>query len=153
MDSNQYLQFAIGKQAYALQLSYIREIIKPLEIRNLLGAPEFIKGITKLRDDIITIIDLHRKFAVDSADNAGGEPRIIILDYGSERLGLYVDDVVEIIETASVEAVPAIVHYSAISQIIKLEENVLPVLDVERLLSKDVAVWLNSDGDQDAITG
>lgn len=153
MGLSQYLQFTLGKQAYAIQLRYIREIIKPLEIRNLLGAPDFIKGITKVRDEIITIIELHRKFEVDSKDNAGGEPRIIILDHGKELLGLYVDDVVEIIETSSVEAIPTIVHFGAISEIIKLEKNILPVLDVERLLSQEVAVWLNSSGDPDALIG
>ncbi|UWG96107.1 chemotaxis protein CheW [Dehalobacter sp. DCM] len=145
MDLSQYLQFALGKQEYAIPLCYIREIIKPLEIRNLLGAPDYVKGITKVRDEVLTIIDLHRKFGVDAKERTGGEPRIIILDHGNACLGLYVDDVIEIIETNSLEAVPAIVYFGTISQIIKLEDNILPILDIERLLSKDVTAWLNSE--------
>lgn len=142
--SKQYIEFKLGNQNYAVKMKYVREIIKPLEVTLLLGAPEFVKGVSKVRDNVITIIDLRSKFNIDLTHQADGEPRIVILEHEEGTLGLYVDDVVEILESSSVEQIPNMIHHGAIQEIIKLEETLTPILDVNKLFSEDVTHWLNS---------
>ena len=139
--TKQYIQFKLGDQDYVIEMKYVREIIKPIEITKLLGSPNFVHGVTKLRDKILTIISLHNKFRI--MNSAQGEPRIIIFEYGNEKIGLTVDEVVEIIETNHIEKIPSFIHYGIIHKLIKLQDNIIPILDVEILFSKEVATWLN----------
>ena len=141
----QYIEFTLGTENYVIEMDYVREIIKPLHITKLVGSPEFVKGVSKVRDNVITIIDLNQKFNIDSATCEVNEPRIIILEYNSENVGLLVDDVVDILESDNLENTSSLIHFGIISEIMKFEDRILPILDIERLFSSDVTQWLNSD--------
>jgi len=140
----QFIQFKLGLENYAVEMSYVREIIKPVKVRLLLGAPEFVQGIAKVRDGVVTVVDLRKKFDIDPSDE--GEPRIIIFESEkeTEKIGLWVDDVVEIMESGSLEKVPSIIHHGTIKEIIKTEDDIIPVINVNELFSEDVLTWLNS---------
>lgn len=142
--AQQYIEFKLGNQNYAVKMKYVREIIKPLDITSLLGSPDFVKGVSRVRDHVITIIDLRNKFKIELSDLTKEEPRIVILEHEKGTLGLYVDDVVEILESSSVEQIPNMVHHGVIQEIIKLEESLTPILDVNKLFTEDVTTWLNS---------
>jgi purine-binding chemotaxis protein CheW len=141
----QFIQFKLGLQDYAVEMNCVREIIKPVKVKKLLGAPEFILGIAKVRDCVVTIVDLRKKFVIPPTDE--GEPRIVIFESNTqtEKVGLWVDDVVEILGSSSLEKIPGIVQRGAIQEIIKTEEEIIPVIDVSKLLSQDVITWLGSD--------
>jgi purine-binding chemotaxis protein CheW len=139
--TKQYIQFKLGEQDYVIEMLYVREIIKPVEITKLLGSPNFVQGVTKLRDKVLTIISLHKKFKIMNL--VKGEPRIIIFEFGNEKIGLIVDEVVEIIETNHIEKIPSFIHHGIIHKLIKLQDNIIPILDVEILFSNEVATWLN----------
>lgn len=143
-EMKQFIQFKLGLHDYAVEMSSVREIIKPVKVTQLLGAPPYIQGIAKVRDGIVTIVDLRKKFEITSTDE--GEPRIMIFesDKETERIGLWVDDVVEILESNSIEQVPSIIHRGTIKEIIKTDDGIIPVMDVEELFSKDVVAWLGS---------
>jgi Chemotaxis signal transduction protein len=144
-EMKQFIQFKLGLQNYAVEMSCVREIIKPVKVRQLLGAPEFVQGIAKVRDGVVTVVDLRRKFSIEPSEE--GEPRIIIFESKkeTEKIGLWVDDVVEILESGFREKVPDIVHRGAIKEIIKAEDDIIPVIDVKGLFSENVLAWLNSD--------
>jgi purine-binding chemotaxis protein CheW len=141
----QYIEFALGTENYVIEMSYVREIVKLVHITKLVGAPEFVKGVSKVRDDVVTIIDLHQKFNIDSVASEAREPGIIILDYNSENVGLLVDEVVNILESDHIENMSSLVHLGIVREIIKVEDRILPLLDIERLFSNEVTQWLNSD--------
>lgn len=139
-----FIQFKLGQHDYAVEMSSVREIIKPVKITQLLGAPEYIQGIAKVRDGVVTVVDLRKKFEITPTDE--GEPRIMIFESSkeTEKIGLWVDDVVEILESNSFEQVPNIIHRGTIKEIIKTNDDIIPVLDVKELFSSDVLAWLGS---------
>lgn len=141
----QFIQFKLGIDNYAVEMSCVREIIKPVKVRQLLGAPEFVQGIAKVRDGVVTVVDLRKKFVIEPSEE--GEPRIIIFESEKEdeRIGLWVDDVVEILESNSLEKVPNVIYRGAIKEIIKAEDEIIPIIGVKELFSQDVVEWLNSD--------
>ena len=140
----QFIQFKLGLHDYAVEMSSVREIIKPVKVTQLLGAPEYIQGIAKVREGVVTVVDLRKKFEIAPTDE--GEPRIMIFesDKETEKIGLWVDDVVEILESNSIEKVPSIMHRGTIKEIIKTNENIIPVIDVKELFSDSVLEWLNT---------
>lgn len=143
-EMKQFIQFKLGLNDYAVEMSCVREIIKPVKVTQLLGAPAYIQGIAKVRDGVVTIVDLRKKFNIAPTDE--GEPRIMIFESDSEteKLGLWVDDVVEILESNSIEQVPGIIHRGTIKEIIKVNNDIIPVMDIKELLSTDVLAWLGS---------
>lgn len=143
-EMKQFIQFKLGLQNYAVEMSSVREIIKPVKVTQLLGAPTYIQGIAKVRDGVVTIVDLRKKFDITPTDE--GEPRIMIFESNSEteKIGLWVDDVVEILESNSIEQIPNIIHRGTIKEIIKLEDEIIPVMNIKALLSQDVVAWLGS---------
>ena len=145
-EMKQFIQFKMGLNDYAVEMSCVREIIKPVKVIELLGAPEFVQGIAKVREGVVTIIDLRKKFLIKPTDE--GEPRIMIFesDKETEKVGLWVDDVVEILEVEgnSLERIPDIIHQGTIKEIIKTKDNIIPVIDVEQLFSNEVLTWLGS---------
>lgn len=144
-EMKQFIQFKLGLQDYAVEMSCVREIIKPVKVTQLLGAPEYIQGIAKVRDGVVTIVDLRKKFGITPTDV--GEPRIMIFESNkeTEKIGLWVDDVVEILESNSIEKVPNIIHMGTIKEIIKTADDIIPVIDVKELFSNDVLAWLGSN--------
>ena len=143
-EMKQFIQFKLGLHDYAVEMSSVREIIKPVKVTQLLGAPEYIQGIAKVREGVVTVVDLRKKFEIAPTDE--GEPRIMIFesDKETEKIGLWVDDVVEILESNSIEKVPSIMHRGTIKEIIKTNENIIPVIDVKELFSDSVLEWLNT---------
>ena len=143
-DMKQFIQFKLGLHDYAVEMSCVREIIKPVKITQLLGAPAYIQGIANVRDGVVTVVDLRKKFDIAPTDE--GEPRIMIFESNkeTEKIGLWVDDVVEILESNSIEQVPNIIHRGTIKEIIKTTDDIIPVLDVKELFSNDVLAWLGS---------
>ena len=135
----QYIQFKLGEQSYAVEMSSVREILKPVKVLKLLGAPEFVQGVAKVRDSVITIIDLRKKFGILDTNSENEEPRIVVLECQSESIGLWVNDVVEILETDTIEKIPSLVHYGTITEIIKLEEELIPILNGPRLFTEKIA--------------
>lgn len=140
----QYIQFKIGEDDYASEMSLVREIIKPIKVKKLLGAPDFVKGVAQVRDDVIVIIELHKKFDIQPSTNIGEQGRIIILEIEGDKLGLWVDDVVEILESEMTEKIPSIIYYGLIREILKFENQIIPILDVKQLFSNEVSDWLNN---------
>jgi Chemotaxis signal transduction protein len=137
-EMKQFIQFKLGLHNYAVEMNCVREIIKPVNTRQILGAPEFVLGIAKVRDGVVTVIDLRKKFLIEPSEE--GEPRIIIFESEkeTEKIGLWVDDVVEILESDSQERIPDIIHRAAIKEIIKTEDDIIPVIEVGELFSEDV---------------
>ncbi|MHB8074962.1 chemotaxis protein CheW [Desulfosporosinus fructosivorans] len=144
-EMKQFIQFKLGILDYAVEMSSVREILKPVNVTQLLGAPAYIQGIAKVRDGVVTIVDLRKKFNIAPTDE--GEPRIMIFESNldTERIGLWVDDVVEIQESNSIEQAPSIIHKGIIKEILKLDNAIIPVLDIEKLFSSDIINWLGSD--------
>ena len=140
----QFIQFKLGLHNYAVEMSCVREIIKPVKVIQLLGAPEFVQGIAKVRDGVVTVVDLRKKFVIEPSQE--GEPRIIIFESAqeTEKIGLWVDDVVEILESGSLEKIPDMIHRGTIKEIIKTDDDIIPVIDIKQLFSDDVLTWLGS---------
>ena len=144
-EMKQFIQFKLGLHDYAVEMSSVREIIKPVKVTQLLGAPAYIQGIAKVRDGVVTVVDLRKKFEIAPTDE--GEPRIMIFESNkeTEKIGLWVDDVVEILESNSIEQIPSILHRGTIKEILKTKDAIIPVMDIEKLFSSDILAWLGSD--------
>ncbi len=134
--------FVLKDEEFAFDIMRVKEIIKIKEITEVPTAPDFIDGVINLRGKIIPIIDLRKRFGLESKDT-GAEQRIIILEFDKgQYTGVVVDQVSKVISIQPEQVLPAPASVKDagagyIESIIKIEERVIVLLDIGKIFSAD----------------
>jgi len=101
----EYVSFALAGEAYAVPIARITEILKPLPITPVPRAPRFVVGVMTVRGRLVTVIDLRKRLRVRESP-MDTKTRILITDTGEERVGLLVDEVMQVHRLADSEIEP-----------------------------------------------
>jgi purine-binding chemotaxis protein CheW len=102
----EYLAFLLAGDTYAVQISFIAEILKPPPITEVPRAPREIIGVMSVRGRLVTVIDLRRRFRL-AEQAADRKTRILLVETGEEQIGLLVDEVLQVYRLADSEIEPA----------------------------------------------
>ncbi|MDP2912963.1 MAG: chemotaxis protein CheW [Candidatus Omnitrophota bacterium] len=136
------LTFRLLNEELGLDISCVREVLRPQEIHALPRAPDFIDGVINLRGHIIAVIDLRKKFNIKAVEDSP-KTRIIICKIKKFIVGIVVDSVNEVISLSKqdIHATPEIVSIQIedgyISGIARVGERVITLLDLEKVLTKE----------------
>jgi len=141
-DVVQVIVFNLGNERYGVEISQVREIIKPTQITRIPNAPDFVEGVINLRGQITTIINLRKRFGLEPKpiDN---NTRIIVVEYNNAVIGMMVDTVNEVkyLSTADIEALPSIITAREEAKFLKgvgkLPDGLLILIDLNKVLSED----------------
>ena len=101
------LLFDSQSRTCALPLSDVVEIMRPLPIEPVAGAPTFVRGVSVVRGQPIPVVDL----AVLLAGRSEGSPgRFVVVRSGERRIALAVDSVQgkREIDPAALESLPTL---------------------------------------------
>lgn len=136
----QLVTFSTGEEEFGVDILRVQEIIRTMAITKVPKAPEFVEGVINLRGKVIPIIDLRRRFGLQSKEH-DKHTRIIVIEINSMIVGFVVDSVSEVlrIPASTVEPPPPVVaglESEYISGVGKLEDRLLILLDLDRLLSR-----------------
>ena len=139
LSSVQIVCFKIGKEEYGINILKVQEILNLPKITLLPKASEFILGVIDLRGKILPIIDLSKKFGIDS-DSATKGTRAIVVKIKGKEVGLSIDSVSHVVklETGAIEPPPAIVKGISgryIVGIAKVDEEFVVILDIDQIFS------------------
>lgn len=93
--TNRYLSFCLGAEKFALPLLKVREVIAPPTTTPIPQAPAFCLGYMNLRGEVITVLDLRKKFSI-RAEN-GPELSVVICEIGKVSVGLMVDQINQVL--------------------------------------------------------
>lgn len=137
----QLVTFSIGEEEFGVDILKVQEIIRTMEITKVPRAQDFVEGVINLRGKVIPIIDLRRRFGLDSK-NHDKHTRIIVIEINNMIVGFVVDSVSEVlrIPASTVEPPPPVVaglESEYISGVGKLQDRLLILLDLDKLLSSD----------------
>ena len=132
--------FHVGDVTCALQSIEVQEIIKNQEITVVHHAPEYVRGVINLRGQIVTIISMHKKFNIDTAETIAMQ--IVVVKKGGESVGLLVDSVDDILmaQTDAIENPPSNlqgIKGSYFTGIYKKEDELVAILNIEEILAID----------------
>jgi len=155
--------FMLKDEFFAFDIMKVIEIIKLKEITEVPTAPPFIEGVINLRGKIIPIIDLRKRFGLES-DERDKKYRIIIVDLGKKQLvGVVVDEVMKVINVSEENILPppptvADTGGKYIESIVKIDEMIMVMLDIDRIFSETEQIDLAeivklSGGDIEKSTG
>jgi len=137
----QLVTFSIGDEEFGVEILKVQEIIRMLEITKVPKAPPFVEGVINLRGKVIPILDLRKRFGLQSRSH-DKNTRIIVIEINSMIVGFIVDSISEVLRLPAntVEPPPPVVaglDSDYISGVGKLEDRLLIMLDLNRLLSNE----------------
>ena len=138
-EETQLVVFTLCDTLYGVDVSQVREITELREITAVPGSSSFVEGVTNLRGQVTTVMDLRKRFGLDSKD-LDKEGRIIIVESDGVPIGMIVDSVTEVlrIPTEDIESTPDLTDDKTtdyIKGIAKLDDGTLMiVVDLERVL-------------------
>lgn len=136
----QLVTFTLGQEEYAVDILKVQEINRMKEITRVPNSPSYVEGVINLRGKVIPVVDLRKKFGLEEKEN-DEQSRIMIMDIQGITMGLVVDSVSEVlrIPSSTVEPTPPMasnISAEFIKGIAKLEDRLIILLDMDRLLGK-----------------
>lgn len=139
----QLVTFHVGDEEFGVEILEVREINRMMEITRVPHAPDFVEGVINLRGQVIPVVDLRKRFGLQAVER-DKSARIVVVELGDRVVGFLVDSVNEVLRVPRnlVEPPPPIVggiDAAYIEAVVKLEDRLLILLDLRKLLSRGEA--------------
>jgi two-component system chemotaxis response regulator CheV len=142
---------------YGVNVAKVREIIRLPQMSRVVNAKPGVEGMIKLRDKVITIINLAMVLNKDTGDLVAD--RVVVLEFNNLMVGVLVHSVSRIyrISWKNVEPPSKSVHSDQVTGLVKMEDRIILVLDFEKIVAElcsesamkplDEAMMLRSESD------
>lgn len=131
----QFVIFKLGEEHFAVETDKVLSINDMMAITKVPKAPNYIKGLINLRGSIKSLVDINLLLNIESDKE---QNNIIILKVDDEEIGITVDEVEEVldIEEQSLQKLETHNTEAYIKGIIDLENKLLTVINIEKLLNQ-----------------
>jgi purine-binding chemotaxis protein CheW len=145
----QILVFTLASEELGLDISCVREVLRPQKTYPLPKTPHFIEGVIQLRGYIIALVNLKKRLIATPVEEKPNK-RIIVCRINKSIVGLTVDSLREIITLSkedilpTPEAVSMQMEAGVILGIARVGERIIPILDVEHILTKKECTELSA---------
>ncbi len=136
----QLVSFMLGNEEFGVDILCVQEINRMLQITKVPNSPEFVNGVINLRGKVIPVIDLRQRLGMPRREH-DKNTRIVVVEVNNKTIGFIVDAVREVLRIPAdiTEAPPEItagVNSEYIKSVGKLEERLLILIDLEKILSE-----------------
>jgi len=138
---NQYITFTIENELFGVEILSVQELIGYKEITIVPNLPEYIIGVINLRGNVIPIIDLRKKFKLQTK-NYDKFSVIIVLNINKRSIGLVVDSVHDVVsipeeEISDTPMFTTKINTTFIKNISQVDNKLVVILDTNKILSID----------------
>lgn len=141
----QLVIFRLAKEEYGLPITQVQEINRLVPITKLPQTPSFMEGIINLRDRIIPVVDLRKRFQLAITDYTD-DTRIIIVEVNGQTVGVIVDAVTEVVRLVSTSVEPPpqsfVLDAKYIHGVGKLDDRLLILLNIDNILTTQEEIAL-----------
>lgn len=139
--THRWVTFRLANEAYGINVTQVREVLRITEIAPVPGAPDYVIGIINLRGNVVTVMDTRKRFGLQPVD-ADEQSRIVIIEVDGQEVGILVDSVAEVVDIreSAVEQAPSVGNDDAskyIQGVTSREGELLILVDLNKLLSED----------------
>lgn len=132
--------FVLGEEEYGIEIGKVQEIIRvPEGTTKLPNTADYFMGVTNLRGDIIPIIDLKQKF-LQIYTEYSDETRVVVIEIASNKIGLVVDEVVEVMKISAdmimmTDVINTGIQVDYLLGIARLDERLLLLLNEDKIFN------------------
>jgi purine-binding chemotaxis protein CheW len=148
-----FVRFTVGATAFAIGEMFVTELDRVPRITPVPQTPAWLRGVTNLRGEILSVVDLRTFLGLGPTPAATGRMLVLRLPVEDFSLGLLVDTVDGIValEDAAIHP-PASTLEGALAPFLKgmaaVGDQLIAVLDLERLLhSSDIRQFDDTEED------
>lgn len=138
---DKFLTFRIGGEEYGIEIRHVTEIVGIQKITEVPDLEEFVKGVINLRGNVIPVIDVRTRFAMESRPY-DDRTCVVVVNIREMSVGLVVDTVNEVLTIPQPQVTPPPKYQKGegnryIQGMGKVGEEVKILLDVERMLGEE----------------
>ena len=128
------LSVRLGAEQYAVELSFLRAVLRPAGLTPVPCTPPHVAGVLNLRGELISVLDLPVVLGLGSPDARSKSEQIILVETPQVRVGLLVQEVVGVhrLAVAGLDRNFDVQDWSA-----GVAEGTIVLLDLERLLDQE----------------
>jgi purine-binding chemotaxis protein CheW len=136
-----FATFSVADMFCGIDVGEVQEVLKYQEMTPVPLAPGVIQGLINLRGQIVTAVDLRRRFRLP--DRAGElKPMNLVLRGDGGAVSLLVDEIGDVIEVDGYEHEPAPstmdpFHREVVEAVYKLDGKLLLALDTAKVMQLD----------------
>jgi len=148
-DDVQVVTFMLDTQEFAFDILQVERILRYAAPARVPNAPDYLEGIVRFEGAPVPVVDLRKRLQLDAP--VRDETRVIVLNLESERIGVMVDAVREVlrVDAGVISAPPPLVRGLAaayVAGIIVHEDRTIVLLNARRLLSATERLALQAAG-------
>ncbi len=134
----QVVIFRLGESSYAIEIAAVREIIRPQPITVVPQAPPCVVGVINLRSTVVPVLDLRKRCGLPEGEQTR-ESRVVVVQVGSESVGLQVDAVSEVITLSMdvIEPAAGVIRGAddgLLRGVARLDDRLVMLLDLVRAI-------------------
>jgi purine-binding chemotaxis protein CheW len=130
------VEFLLAQERYGIATSCVREVLPLVELTPLPGVPPFVLGITNVRGQIVSVLDLKRFFDLPEKGLIN-QNQLIVVRSGEMELGILADEVLGVTSIDLEELQPPLPTMTGIraEYLRGLTAERLAVLEIEKILA------------------
>ena len=138
------LTFKLGNIPFGVNVAKVREIIQCPHLISVPHAPYSVEGSFKLRDKVLTLINLGKYFGVEDSGGCVEDGLIIVVEFNSVFCGILVDSV-DVITRMSWKQIEPPSQYlininAPITGTVKLNDKTVLVIDFESVVGEILGI-------------
>jgi purine-binding chemotaxis protein CheW len=139
--SHQFSTFFLDGLYFGVEVLKVQELIRHQEMTRVPLAPRIVQGLINLRGQIVTAVDLRRRFNMPERA-ADRTPMNVVVRTDDGAVSLLVDEIGDVVEVQEdqFEPAPETIKGSAtdlVTGVYKTQNRLLLVLDVEQAIAVD----------------
>lgn len=136
-----FVTFLLGNRLYGIDIMKVKGIEKVENIFVLPNMPKSIRGVFKLRNTIIPIVDLKKRFTFE--EDKTNTDTLILVTTNDMEIGILIDKVKMVfeIDEKNIQIPPVLntgINKDYLTGITKIDDqNMLMIVDIDKLFSKE----------------
>lgn len=105
-DGRPFVTFRLGAESFGIALHQVEEIVELPQVTKVPDAPDYVLGVICLRDQVMPLIDLSEILSIEQGSAERKREMVVLLSFGSARIGVVVDEIEEIIRILDDQILP-----------------------------------------------
>lgn len=136
--------FQIKETIYGIDTRFVQEINQNTRITVVHRSPDYVRGVINLRGEIVTVIDLRKKFGLRSIE-INEDMQVVVVRYKEEDIGLLVDSMLDVISVWQKEISPPPANIDGavgnfFEGVYQMNEHLVAILNLNELLRYQYAL-------------
>ena len=147
-ETKEFVGFRLGNEEFGIDSDYVKQIIKYKKPIDMGIKSDIIIGVINTKDGVLPVVDLRQRMNLPSDEFANGS--IIIIEYSSVRIGIYVNYLLGIvrIEKERIRPVPPFLPEEQMNYVLgaglKENDRIISILDHNSLFSEEDMMEIRS---------